>query len=68
MTIEEAVEDIQKIYDAIQSFNKHIQDIDMSRMLEVKQALDNTFAENEIIELQPLMKSVLEFLEKLRRQ
>ena len=64
MTKEEAVKDIQDMYDAIESFNRHIQDVSMSDIPDLKKELYAVADSNDITKLGPRLKNVFEALER----
>ncbi|QLH06589.1 hypothetical protein [Nitrosopumilus ureiphilus] len=60
MTIDNAVKDIQDIYDLVVKFNEDIQDVPMSKIPELGIALKNVFDDNDINKLKPLAKSFVQ--------
>ena len=65
MTVNDAVKDIQDIYDLIIKFNNDITDIDMSKIPEFETALKNVFDDNSInkmkINLKPMIIALKAF-------
>lgn len=65
MTFDKAIKNLQDIYDLIIDFNTNIQDVDMTKVLELEKEFVNLFHENQVEkhrnELHLLFKTLLNF-------
>jgi len=48
MSYDKALKNMQDIYDLVIDFNKNIQDVEMTKVLELEKEFVNIFLENEI--------------------
>ena len=68
MTSEKAIKNIQDIYDLVQDFNQNIQDVDVTKSLELENELLEIFNTNEITKNKPAIKSFIKFLISMKNK